>query len=107
MHLSNPAITGIAATEMRPAPRTPGKQDRTAGSQRHTGNGSGVCRLGTACGADGPAGRGRECAPVVRVDVSHSKTRNTGVAEMTMSNVQCSMSKWCAVVVALLLLPVA
>jgi len=26
---------------------------------------------------------------------------------MTMSNVQCSMSKWCAVVVALLTLPIA
>src|SRR5712692_8027319 len=77
-----------AVRQLHPAAPTPGVQDRTAGGYRHDHTTGGVCGLGTACGADRPAGRGGECAPVVRVDVSHSKTRNTGVAQMTLSAVR-------------------
>src|SRR6266851_3846161 len=96
-----------AVPQLYPAVRAARQQDRAPGRHRHDRTACGVCGLSTARGADGPAGGGGECAPVVRVDVSHSKTRHTGVAQMTMSNVQCSMSKWCAAVVALLTLPVA
>src|SRR5258705_13511631 len=74
-----------ALPRLHAAARAPGRQDRTARGHRHDGAAGGVCRRGTACGADRPAGRGGECAPVVRVDVSHSKTRNTGVSEMKPS----------------------
>src|SRR5438552_2086496 len=96
-----------AMRQLHAAARAAGEQDRAPGRHRNDRAAGGVRGSLTACGADGPAGGRGECAPVVRVDVSHSKTRNTGVDQMTMSNVQCSMSKWCAVVVALLTLPVA
>src|SRR6266481_4992805 len=70
---------------LRAGARAPGDQSRAIGGHRHDRAACGVCGLGTACGADCPAGRGRECAPVVRVDVSHSKTRHTGVDKMRLS----------------------
>src|SRR5882672_4129161 len=80
-----------AVRQLHPAAEPPGDQGRAARGRRHDRAACGVCGLGTACGADGPAGRGPECAPVVRVDVSHSKTRNTGVAEMTKRNAECGL----------------
>src|SRR6266511_2572379 len=74
-----------ALPRLHAAARAPGRQDRAARGHRHDRAACGVCRPGTACGADRSAGRGGECAPVVRVDVSHSKTRNTGVSEMKPS----------------------
>src|SRR6266545_1632139 len=74
-----------ALPRLHAAARAPGRQGRTARGHRHDRAACGVCRPGTACGADRSAGRGGECAPVVRVDVSHSKTRNTGVSEMKPS----------------------
>src|SRR5436189_3170787 len=74
-----------ALPRLHAAARGPGRQDRTARGHRHDRAACGVCGPGTACGADRPARRGSECAPVVRVDVSHSKTRNTGVFEMKPS----------------------
>src|SRR5882762_5340592 len=93
--------------QLRAPARATGEPDCAPRRDRHDITSCGVCRVDTASGADGPHRGRRECAPVVRVDVSHSKTRNTGVDQMRMSNVQCSMSKWCALVVAVLTLPVA
>src|SRR2546425_6081324 len=80
-----------AVPQLHAAARAAGKQDRAPGGHRHDRAAGGGCGSVTACGADGPGGGRSEGAPVVRVDVSHSKTRNPGVAEMTMSNAQCSM----------------
>src|SRR6266404_2204227 len=77
---------------LRAGARAPGDQGRAIGGHRHDGTACGVCGLGTACGADCPAGRGRECAPVVRVDVSHSKTRHTGVDKMRLSAIGYRLS---------------
>src|SRR5882672_378349 len=74
-----------ALPRLHAAARAPGRQDRTARGHRHDRAACGVCGPGTACGADRPARRGGECAPVVRVDVCHRKTRNTGVSEMKPS----------------------
>src|SRR2546422_8365433 len=70
----------------------PGHQDRAPRGHRHDRAACGVCGLGTARGADGPAGGRGECAPVVRVDVSHSKTRNTGVDKMRLSAISYRVS---------------
>src|SRR5258705_1364277 len=89
-----------ALPRLHAAARAPGRQDRTARGHRHDRAACGVCGPGTACGADRPARRGGECAPVVRVDVSHSKTRNTGVSEMKPSAI-------CRLVSAVLLIAAA
>src|SRR5216117_1904032 len=81
-----------ALPRLHAAARAPGRQDRTARGHRHDRAACGVCGPGTACGADRPARRGSECAPVVRVDVSHCKTRNTGVAEMTLFAIRYPVS---------------
>src|SRR5882762_5114861 len=74
-----------AMPRLHEAARAPGRQDRTARGHRHDRAACGVCGPGTACGANRAACRGGECASVVRVDVCHSKTRNTGVSEMKPS----------------------
>src|SRR5947208_7597995 len=68
--------------ELQQAARAAGEQDRTLGGDRHDRATGGLCRPLTARGADGARGGRGECAPVVRVDVSHSKTRRLGVAQM-------------------------
>src|SRR6266852_4601514 len=78
--------------QLRAAARAPGDKGRAIRGHRHDRAACGVCGLGTACGADGPAGGRRECAPVVRVDVSHSKTRNTGVDKMTLFAIRYPLS---------------
>src|SRR5258706_4361465 len=89
-----------ALPRLHAAARAPERQTRTARSHRHDRAACGVCGPGTACGADRPARRGGECAPVVRVDVSHSKTRNPGVSEMKPSAI-------CRLVSAVLLIAAA
>src|SRR6266480_4976905 len=74
-----------ALPRLHAAARAPGRQDRTARGHRHDRAACGVCGPGTACGADRAARRSSECAPVVRVDFSHSKSRNTVVFEMKPS----------------------
>src|SRR5882762_639724 len=74
-----------AMPRLHEAARAPGRQDRTARGHRHDRAACGVCGPGTTCGANRAACRGGECASVVRVDVCHSKTRNTGVSEMKPS----------------------
>src|SRR3989449_1132473 len=81
-----------AVPQLHPAARAARQQDRTPGRHRHDRTACGVCGLGTARGADGPAGRGGECAPVVRVDVSHSKARHTGVDQMKLSAIGYQLS---------------
>src|SRR6266853_1504416 len=71
--------------ELHQAARAPGEQDRAPGGHGHDRPAGGVCDPVTAAGPYGPPGGGSECAPVVRVNVSHSKTRNTGVAQMRLS----------------------
>src|SRR5712692_6103014 len=93
-----------AVPQLYPAARAARQQDRAPGRHRHDRTACGVCGLSTARGADGPAGGGGECAPVVRVDVSHSKTRHTGVAQMKTYAVR---SARCAVVLALVGGPLA
>src|SRR5881628_968655 len=66
--------------------------DRTTGRDRHDGAPGGVRRLDTARGPDRPHRRRGECAPVVRVNVSHSKTRNTGVDKMKLSAIGYRLS---------------
>src|SRR6266566_4084061 len=68
--------------ELQQAARAAGEQDRALGGDRHDRATGGLCRPFTARGADGARGGRSECAPVVRVDVSHSKTRRLGVAQM-------------------------
>src|SRR6266566_1826868 len=68
--------------ELQQAARAAGEQDRALGGDRHDRATGGLCRPLTARGADGARGGRGECAPVVRVDVSHSKTRRLGVAQM-------------------------
>src|SRR5438876_1181813 len=92
-----------AVPQLYPAARAAGEQDRAPGRHRHDRTACGVCGLGTACGADGPAGRGCECAPVVRVDVSHSKARHTGMDKMKLSVICYRLSA----VVALIGTPLA
>src|SRR3989442_13713036 len=81
-----------AVPQLHPAARAARQQDRTPGRHRHDRTACGVCGLGTARGADGPAGRGGECAPVVRVDGSHSKARHTGVDQMKLSAIGYQLS---------------
>src|SRR5206468_1637573 len=90
--------------QLHAAAQPPGEQGRAISGPRHDRAACGVCGLGTARGADGPFGGRGECAPVVRVDVSHSKTRNTGVDKMKTYAVR---SARCAVVLALLGAPLA
>src|SRR5437588_1333336 len=87
--------------QLRATAPAPGDQDRTAGGHRHDAAACGVCGLGTACGADGPPGGGCERAPVVRVDVSHSKTRSLGVAQMRKRIAECGLRNVLVGVVAL------
>ena len=61
-----------AVREVRPRARAAGEPDRPTRRHRHDCGPRGVCRLDTAGGADRAAGRRGECAPVVRVYVSHS-----------------------------------
>src|SRR6266550_4631404 len=68
--------------ELHQAARAPGGQNRAHGGHEHDGAARGVCDPVAAAGPHVPAGRGGKCAPVVRVNVSHSKTRNTGVDKM-------------------------
>src|SRR2546428_3585304 len=81
-----------AVRQLHAAARAASKQDRAPGSHRHDRAAGGVCGSVTARGADGPAGGRGECAPVVRVDVSHSKTRNTGVDKMRLSAISYRVS---------------
>src|SRR5258705_1583936 len=71
--------------ELHEAARAPGGQDRAPGGHGDDRPAGGVCDSVTAAGPHVPARGGRKCAPVVRVNVSHSKTRNTGVSEMKPS----------------------
>src|SRR5437667_7201885 len=81
-----------AVPQLHPAARAAGEQDRAPGRHRHDRTACGVCGLGTARGADGPVGGGGECAPVVRVDVSHSKARHTGMDKMKLSVISYRLS---------------
>src|SRR6266704_3153895 len=88
--------------ELHQAARAAREQDWAAGGNRHDGATGSVCGPVTARGADGArCGRGK-CAPVVRVDVSHSKARNTGVDQMKMRNGECGLRNVLAGVVAVL-----
>src|SRR3989442_10168247 len=78
--------------ELHETARAAGEQDRAPSGHRHDRPTGGVCGSVTARGADGPAGGRGECAPVVRVDVSHSKTRNTGVDKMRLSAISYRVS---------------
>src|SRR6266487_5351116 len=78
--------------ELHQAARAAREQDWAAGGNRHDGATGSVCGPVTARGADGArCGRGK-CAPVVRVNVSHSKTRNTGVDQMRLSGIGYRLS---------------
>src|SRR5574341_1151081 len=81
-----------AVRQLHPVAEPPGYSSGAPRGHRHDTAPGGVCRHGTACGADGPAGGGGVCAPVVRVDVSHSKTRNTGVSQMKLSAISYRLS---------------
>src|SRR2546426_3475588 len=70
--------------ELHPRAGAAGEPHRPTGRDRHDRGARALCRLDTAGGADRAAGRGGECAPVVRVYVSHSQTRGPGVAQMKM-----------------------
>src|SRR3989475_2015698 len=70
--------------ELPPRAGAAGEPHRPTGRDRHDRGARALCRLDTAGGADRAAGRGGECAPVVRVYVSHSQTRGPGVAQMKM-----------------------
>src|SRR5438445_587918 len=90
-----------AVRQLHAAARAASKQDRAPGSHRHDRAAGGVCGSVTACGADGPAGGRGECAPVVRVDVSYSKTRNAGVDKMrkTVRRASCVIGgAWCVAI---------
>src|SRR5258708_36849684 len=78
--------------DLHPDARTPGEQDRAPCGHGHDRPAGGVCGPVTAAGPHGPPGGGSECAPVVRVNVSHCKTRNTGVAQMTPSAIRYTLS---------------
>src|SRR2546428_5401947 len=78
--------------ELHETARAAGEQDRAPSGHRHDRPTGGVCGSVTARGADGPAGGRGECAPVVRVDVSHSKTRKTGVDKMRLSAISYRVS---------------
>src|SRR5882762_7353572 len=90
--------------QLRAPARATGEPDCAPRRDRHDITSCGVCRVDTASGADGPHRGRRECAPVVRVDVSHSKTRNTGVDQMRMRNADCGLRNVFASVVALTLI---
>src|SRR5258706_85025 len=68
--------------ELHQADRAMGGSDRAPGGHGDDWPAGGVCDSVTAAGPHVPARGGGKCAPVVRVNVSHSKTRNAGVAEM-------------------------
>src|SRR5438309_966145 len=90
-----------AVRQLHAAARAASKQDRAPGSHRHDRAAGGVCGSVTACGADGPAGGRGECAAVVRVDVSYSKTRNAGVDKMrkTVRRASCVIGgAWCVAI---------
>src|SRR5436309_11571765 len=81
-----------AVRQLHPAAQPAGHQDRAPRGHGHDRAARGVCGLVTARGADGPFGGRGECAPVVRADVSHSKTRNTGVDKMTLFVIRYPLS---------------
>src|SRR6267142_780413 len=81
-----------AVRQLRAPARAAGEPHCPPRRDRHDITSCGVCRVDTASGADGPHRGRRECAPVVRVDVSHSKTRNTGVEQMTLSAIGYRLS---------------
>src|SRR3989442_3221316 len=89
--------------ELHETARAAGEQDRAPSGHRHDRPTGGVCGSVTARGADGPAGGRGECAPVVRVDVSHSKARHTGMDKMKLSVICYRLSA----VVALIGTPLA
>src|SRR6266850_4513722 len=93
-----------AVRQLRAPAQPPGEPDRPPRRDRHDITSCGVCRVDTASGADGPHRGRRECAPVVRVDVSHSKTRNTGVEQMKLRIAECGLRNVFASVVALTLI---
>src|SRR5438093_4184198 len=81
-----------AVRQLHRAAQPAGHQDRAPRGHGHDRAARGVCGLVTARGADGPFGGRGECAPVVRADVSHSKTRNTGVDKMTLFVIRYPLS---------------